>query len=161
MNVRIDNSPVHAGINDAWLLDGSGNQVPGGNSGPCGFIQFTDASQDVSLSFVASEPFKYASFSYDLFKGDTGDIISIGGYVFSTPLSYTLPGENDAFVLTGGIYTSTPSVVGLLSSCPQAAFGEVLYVSSLATDGSNVLAESVRGQYAASASGAFALTPVL
>lgn len=159
MILRIDNTPVTATMNDAWLLDSFGNPVPGGNSGPCGFIQFTDANQDVRLSFAASEPFNYANFHYNLYKGDTGALISVCGYVFTNPVSYKLGGSLEAFSLSGGIYTSTPTVTALLSGCPQAAFAETLSVASLATDGSSVLAQSLGYPYAASAAGAFALTP--
>ena len=156
--VRIDNSAVTASINDAWLLNAFGNEIPGGNSGPCGFIEFTSTSQNVSLSFVASEPFNYATFAYDLYKGSTGLIGSAGGYVFDTAPLFTLPGAPN-FTLAGGTYTDKPTVLALLSGCAQAAFSENLSVSSLATDGSSVLATSIGAPYAAGAVVAFALTP--
>jgi hypothetical protein len=156
--VRIDNSAVTATINDAWLLNAFGNEIPGGNSGPCGFIEFTSTSQNVSLSFVASEPFNYATFTYDLYKGSSGLIGSAGGYVFDTAPHFSLPGAG-SFSLAGGTFTDKPTVLALLSGCTQAAFSENLSVSSLATDGSSVLATSIGAPYAAGAVVAFALTP--
>lgn len=150
LKVRVDNSAVTADLNDAWLLDGSGSPIPGGNSGPCGFIQFSDTSQDVLLSFVASEPFNFATLDYTLTKGDSGAILGASGYVF-----------NDAppFVLSGGVYSDTPTVASLLGTCTRAAFAENLSVGSLATDGSGPLSETGY-PYAASATSAFALTPI-
>ncbi len=163
LNVRIDNSPVTAHLNDAWLLDGSGNQIPGGNSGPCGFITFTSASQNVSLSFVASGAFNYAYFSYSLIKGDTGGIIGIpsDNYVFDKSVAFTLNGVSYAFSQTGGsgTFSAAPTATDLLTGCPQAAFAESLTVYSLATDGSGQLWQTVGGPYAASSGVAFALTP--
>lgn len=150
LKVRVDNSKVTASINDAWLLTAGGQQVPGGNSGPCGFIQFTGDSQEVLLSFVASEPFNFATFSYGLTKGNSGGVLSASGYVFNSAAPFTL---------SGGTFSDTPTVAALLGSCPQAAFAETLTVSSLATDGSGLLATSVGYPYAAGYTAAFALTP--
>jgi hypothetical protein len=155
--VRVDNSKVIATINDAWLLDSSGNPVPFGNSGPCGFIEFTSSTPNVSLSFVASEAFNYATFSYTLYKGSSGPIGSAAGYVFeNAPFSLT---TSDSFTLAGGTYSDKPTILALLSGCTQAAFSQNLSVASLATDGSSVLATSIGAPYAASQVTAFALTP--
>jgi hypothetical protein len=157
--IRVDNTPASAGINDAWLLDSSGNPIRGGNSGPCGFLQFTDASLDVSVSFDVTASSNYGSFAYNAVKGDSGSVIAVSGYVFANPVAYTLSGGAEQFSLSAGTYTSTPAIGALLGSCAQAAFGETLNVISLATDGSSLLANSVGYPYAASAPGAFALTP--
>ncbi len=155
--VRVDNSKVIATINDAWLLDSSGNPVPFGNSGPCGFIEFTSSTPNVSLSFVASEAFNYATFSYTLYKGSSGPIGSAAGYVFeNAPFTLT---TSDSFTLAGGTYSDKPTILALLSGCTQAAFSQDLSVASLATDGSSVLATSIGAPYAASQVTAFALTP--
>jgi hypothetical protein len=162
LNVRVDNSRVTAQLNDAWLLDAGGSPIPGGNSGPCGFITFTNPSQDVSLGFIASGAFSYAYFSYSLIKGDTGSIISIpsNNYVFDTSVPFTLNGDSYAFSQAGGsgTFSASPTVTDLLSGCPQAAFAESLAVYSLATDGSGELWQT-GAPYAASSSVAFALTP--
>jgi hypothetical protein len=151
MKVRVDNSAVTADINQAWLLDGSGVPLPGGGSGPCGFIQFTALSQDVLLSFTASEPFNFATFSYNVTKGDSGaSVVGANGYVFESAPPFTL---------SGGVFSDTPSVSSLLGTCPQAAFAESLSVASLATDGTSALWESGDLPYYADETNAFALTP--
>jgi hypothetical protein len=150
LKVRVDNSDVTADINQAWLLDGSGVPLPGGGSGPCGFIQFTNPSQNLLLSFVASEPFNFATFGYDVTKGDSGaSVVSAGGYVFESAPPFTL---------SGGVFSDAASVASLLGTCPQAAFAESLSVYSLATDGTNALWESGYPYYAEETN-AFALTP--
>jgi hypothetical protein len=150
LKVRVDNSAVTANIHQAWLLDGSGMPLPNGGSGPCGFIQFNAPSQNLQLSFVASEPFKFATFDYNVTKGDSGaSVIGAGGYVFANAPPFTL---------SGGVFSDAVSVASLLGTCTQAAFAESLSVSSLATDGSGALWESGY-PYHAGETNAFALTP--
>jgi hypothetical protein len=157
LKVRVDNSAVTAHINDAQLLDASGNPVPGGTSGLCGFIDFSDPSQGLDLSFVASEPFKFATFSYGVTKGDSGtSVISTGGYVFESAASS--PAGAPTFDLSGGVFSAAPSVSFLLSGCKRAAFAELLTVASGATDGSSRLSQSGY-PYSAEETNAFALTP--
>jgi hypothetical protein len=149
VKVRVDNSAVTADIEDAWLLDGSGNPIPGGNSNACGFIQFSSTSQDVRLSFIASEPFDFATFSYAVTKGDSGSaVLAASGYVFASAPPFTL---------SGGLFSDAPSVAALLGTCPRAAFAESLAVASLATDGTSPLSET-GGPYYSSELNAFALT---
>jgi hypothetical protein len=151
LKVRVDNSAVTADINQAWLLDAGGNPLPDGGSGCCGFIQFTAPSQDVLLSFTASEPFNFANFSYNVTKGDSGaSVLGANGYVFESAAPFTL---------SGGVFSDTPSVSTLLGNCAQAAFAESLSVASLATDGTNALWESGLLPYYADETNAFALTP--
>lgn len=150
LKVRIDNSAVTADINQAWLLDASGAPLPGGGSGPCGFIQFSDPSQNLLLSFAASEPFNFATFDYNVTKGDSGaSVTGAGGYVFENAPPFTL---------SGGVFSDDPTVASLLGSCPQAAFAESLSVASLATDGTTALWESGYPYYA-DETNAFAPTP--
>jgi hypothetical protein len=148
--VRVDNSAVTADIHQAWLLDGSGIPLPSGGSGPCGFIQFTAPSQNLLLSFVASESFNFATFAYNVTKGDSGaSVVGADGYVFENAPPFTL---------SGGVFSDAPSVASLLGTCPRAAFAESLSVASLATDGTGALWESGYPYYAEETN-AFALTP--
>jgi hypothetical protein len=149
LKVMVDNSQVVANINDACLLDANGNPVIGGTSGPCGFIQFPTPPNSVLLSFVATEPFNRARFSYSLIKGSTGSILGASGYVFNSASPFTL---------SLGTYSDKPTIASLLGTCNQAAFAESLTVNSLATDGSTALCE-IGGPYSASRISAFALTP--
>jgi hypothetical protein len=149
VKVRVDNSPVTADIKDAWLLDASGVPIPGGNSNACGFIQFSETSQDVRLMFAATEPFNFATFSYGVVRGASGAAIpGASGYVFESAPPFTL---------SGGLYSDAFSVATLLGPCTRAAFGETLGVASLATDGSGALSETGYPYYASEIN-AFALT---
>jgi len=126
-NARIDNAPCVGLINDAELKD------TGAKSGSCGFIIYSDKTQDITLSFEASHPRNFAKFSYGVVKGDgsvaTG--INPGGYVISSV---------DGFTLAAGAFSNDFTVDSLLNGCPgQAAFSENLHVSSLATDGTSKL----------------------
>jgi len=126
-NVRIDNSPCVAHIEDAVLVETSAL------SGPCGFIIYNNTSDNVELSFEASQPRNFATFSYAVIKGNntvpTG--INPEGYVLSSV---------DGFTLSGGEFSDEFTVAGLLNGCVnQAAFSENLSVASMATDGTNRL----------------------
>jgi len=151
LKVRIDNSQVIGSVNDVWLLDGSGNPVPGGNSGPCGFIIYNDPARDVRISFNASEPFNFANFSFQVWIGDSGNISpeTQSGYVFSNVGIYTL---------ASGTFSTDVSITDLLGSCVgKAAYGVYMDVHSLATDGTNPL-WIYGGKYYASGDLAFALS---
>ncbi len=63
-NARIANAPCAAVLKDAVLKD------TGAKSGSCGFIIYTDVTQDITLSFEASHPRNFATFSYGVVKGD-------------------------------------------------------------------------------------------
>jgi len=122
-NVRIDNGPCAADIQDAKL------EETGALSGPCGFIKYTELSQHVHLSFEAAQPRNFATFSYGVVKGNntvpTG--INPQGYVISSV---------GGFTLSGGLFSEDFTVKSLLNGCiGQAAFSENLYVASTATDG--------------------------
>jgi hypothetical protein len=147
LKVRVDNSQVTALINPAGI-EGSGP------AGPCGMIQFANLQQNINLSFVASEPFNFATFSYGLVRGTSGTIASASGYVSEVTALSGLPALN----LSGGVFSGDMTVASLLADCPSAAFAETLSVSSLATDGS-VLLSGTGGPYYAFTSAAFALTP--
>ena len=142
VKVRVDNAHCHADIQDANItVDGVTEY-----SGRCGFLHYTDVSQTVHVSFIATQPRNFATFSFSVVKGngteDPG--ISQGGYVISSVGLYTL---------SGGVFADDVLVSQLLGTCPQAAFAENLYVASLATDGTRRLNE-----YDASDTNAFALS---
>jgi hypothetical protein len=127
MLVRIDNTRCNAHIHDAELNE------TGALSGPCGFIKYDNTGQHVHLSFEAMHPRNFATFNYNVYKGnhtqDTG--IHPSGYVLSSVSPFTL---------SAGVFSDDFTVADLLNGCPgQAAFSENLYVTSLATDGSNRL----------------------
>jgi hypothetical protein len=135
LKVRIDNAPVMASINDVWLLDNNGIVVPGSNSGPCGFIHYTDPSLKARLSFWATEPFSLATFDYKLVKGDSGDVIPAicNAYVFE---------DAGVFSQSGGLFSADILISTLLGHCIQGAYSQELKVYSLATNGSVQLSGS-------------------
>lgn len=142
--VRVDNAPITIQLNPTTLAG-----MPAGPN-PCGFLEYTDTTQDVILSFKASEPFGFATFGYTVSKGNVGVILDAGGYVFQSP---------SPFVLSAGTYTSSGQTVGdLLGGCTRAAFAENLTVYHLATNGSSPLWETFAPPYYGSTAAAFALT---
>jgi hypothetical protein len=146
--VRIDNAAVTAQINPVVLVSTGGSTV---TAGPCGMLESPEGDTPISfnLSFVATEPFNFATFSYDVYRGSSGVVLSAGGYVFASASPFTL---------SGGVFSDSAPVGSLLGTCPAAAFSENLSVDSLATDGTGPLWLD-GGPYAASDVNAFALAP--
>jgi hypothetical protein len=127
MKVRIDNASCVADIHDARINE------TGALSGPCGFIKYTDTAQHVHISFEASHPRNFATFSFGIVKGNGSQPTGIGasGYVLSAVTG---------FPLSGGLFNADFTVLSMLNGCiGQAAFSENLSVWSLATDGSTRL----------------------
>ena len=156
MLVRVDNSNVTAAINPATLLTSDGSAIPGSTVNPCGFLEFSDASQELGLSFLAAEPFGRATFGYDIILGTAG-LLSTNGYVFADSVACS-PASFGSFSQSGATFSDDPSISAMLNGCTSAAYAVQLSVASLATDGSNALSQTVSGFYA-SQTVAFALTP--
>ena len=142
VKVRVDNSACHADIQDANITVNGVTEY----SGRCGFLHYTNVNQTVDISFIATHPRNFATFSFSVVKGNNTENpgISQGGYVISSAGIYTL---------SGGVFSDDVPVSQLLGTCPQAAFAENLYVAALATDGTRRLNE-----YDASDTNAFALS---
>ena len=129
MNIRIDNAICGADIHDAMLVE------TGALSSKCGFIKYDNSNQHVRISFEASHPRNFASFSFGIIKGNNteGTGVAASGYVLSGV---------DGFTLTGVVFAKDVPVTQLLGTCPgQAAFAENLTVAALATNGSSRLNE--------------------
>lgn len=129
MFVRIDNAHCNADIHDVKLNE------TGALSGPCGFIKYDNTGQHAHISFEATHPRNFATFSFGIVKGNntvpTG--INPSGYVISSV---------GGFTLAAGLFSNDYTVLSLLNGCPgQAAFSENLSVYALATDGSRRLIE--------------------
>jgi hypothetical protein len=139
---RIDNAHCEADIQDANITINGATEY----SGSCGFLHYTDLNQQVHISFIATHPRNFARFSFGVVKGNNTQNPGINqdGYVISDAGSY---------ILSGGVFSRNVPVSDLLGSCPQAAFAENLYVSSLATNGTRRLHE-----YDDSDTNAFALS---
>lgn len=144
MKLRIDNQKCTAQIYTV-LVDGKASSTE------CGFVQYKDKStSNVNFRFRASHPNDFATFSFNVARGNSADPLSnadTGGMVVGSTANYTLGVD--------GIYRNAVNVGYLLGSCPdKAAFAEYLYVDGLHTNGTSIL-----DSFDASALAAFALEP--
>ena len=144
VKVRIDNSLCSADIQDATITVNGVTEY----SGPCGFLHYTQDSQKVHISFIASQLRNFATFHFWVVKGNNTDPITP-----SIDQSAYVDSGAGIYTLSGGIFAGDVLVSQLRGSCPQAAFAENLYVYSLATNGTRRLWE-----YDASDTNAFALS---
>jgi hypothetical protein len=130
--LRVDNNPCQAAINQV-SVDSASNVA-----GPCGFIEYANKSTSTAtISFIARHPHNFATFTFTTVKGSTGAVEAArdGGQVGQGGL------DAKGFINTPatGLYTKSVRVSDLLDangvSCDQAAFGETLDVTAMATDG--------------------------
>lgn len=144
MKLRVDNQKSTAVIYNV--------QVDGrASSTECGFVKYNNkASSEVAFSIRASHPNDFATFSFNVVRGNSNDPLSAAdtaGMVIGNTANYTL----DA----AGIYRNKVKVETLLGTCPdKAAFAEHLYVDGLHTNGTSIL-----NSFDASDLAAFALEP--
>ena len=144
MKVRIDNQKSTAQIYTV-LVDGKASSTE------CGFVQYDNkGTSDVNFRFRASHPNDFATFSFNVARGNSADPLSnadTSGMVVGSTANYTLGVD--------GIYRNAVNVGYLLGPCPdKAAFAEHLYVDGLHTNGTSIL-----DSFDASALAAFALEP--
>ncbi len=109
----------------------------------CGVLP-AGPSDQVTLGFLARHPNGFATFDFDVERGDNA-IVPIAEATSSALNGYV---EAPAFE-----YRKTITASLLLGACPQAAFAEEIYVNARATDGYSELS-----LYDARDLGAFALT---
>ena len=142
MVVRVDNNPTSAVINETWVDN------PLNKAGECGMIQYADKSNSKAhLSFRASQPFDFAWFGFNVFKGSSGTVHAVSGNVNDVPpvaaldliLTPTpsLQPSTDPYsynAVTSQFDTDKP-VSKLLGTCSDAAFAETLGVYGTASDG--------------------------
>lgn len=126
--VHVDNRVCHGNIEDPTV-----NTVPAGR---CGFLEYSDLSDNAHISFRASHPANFASFHFRVVR-------------VSTPLAEaTATGLVEAasvngFNRLGDLFGKNISINTLMTSglpagetpCTRAAFGEALHVYALATNG--------------------------
>lgn len=145
--LRVDNQPCEASI---------GNIAVDGNEAgtDCGFVPYISrASSHALFSFRAQHPNGFATWSFNVTRGNTGNALTAPddrGSVLGNSGKYTLGADgsfsNSTFPIT---------VADLLQTCPEkAAFAESLYVAALHTNGSSIVRSLDR-----SANAAFALEP--
>lgn len=145
MKVRVDNQKSTATIYNVEV-DGRASSTE------CGFVKYNDkASSDVNFRIRASHPNDFATFSFNVARGNSSDPLAsadTGGMVIGSTSNYTL-GTDD-------IYRNKVKVATLLGTCPdKAAFAEHLHVDGLHTNGTSIL-----NSFDASDLAAFALEPV-
>lgn len=129
ISVRLENSPCSASL----TLPHIGGVFAGAE---CGVLKYTAASNVVTLSFSASQPHGFASYSFTTERG-----------VNALPAPWSQSGP-----VGGGTITLSPTVAQLLGTCTVAGFAEYLYVAASAIDG-----EARQSQYDDSRSLAFVL----
>jgi hypothetical protein len=168
--VRIDNNVCHGNINDV--------QVAGGALGPCGFYELPaqlciDQKQkaNVTVSFMASHPYNFATFNFNLARGSYGTIgeLSASGSTDGHSPPSTQPDPYNGYARSGTTFSrifQADDLLNLVDSGPQpgcdrGAFAEYLHVHALATDGWNILTylDGPRGGANEIGLKAFALAP--
>ena len=139
--MRIDNDHCHAEINDA-LVDGSPTE------NLCGFGQYKNKDNSkVTLGFIASHPQNFATYSFNVIKGNghSAGPTDTDGYVTQA---------HDGYSVVSNVFTKNVDVSAMLGICDKAAFAENLYVRATHTNGNRRLEEYDRSDTAA-----FAIEP--
>lgn len=142
MVIRVDNNGTSALINETWV-DNTTNKA-----GECGMIQYADKSTSKAhLSFRAKQPFDFAWFGFNIYKGSSGLVHSASANVNNVPPvtaedrnpapppSYLPSAETYAFDHSNWQFDIDKPVAKLLEHCNEAAFAETLNVYATATDG--------------------------
>jgi hypothetical protein len=122
------------------------NTSPATGADTCGVLHYgSTKTTTVSLSFTASHPANYATFSTALVRGVTplGD----------PPLPTPLPSGPVTAAPAASPITPAPTVANLLGTCPTAGFAAEVYVAATMTNGNGR-----QSQYDAEALMGFVLT---
>lgn len=140
MVVRVDNNACSAAIIPT--------SVNGISDSACGFIEYNPGDQ-AQLGFVASHPFDFATFTFNVRRGTSGNLpeTSSSGQAGNTPVA-TAAGSY-AFGLVAGQYREHFNSIDLLGTCPQAAFSESINVAAMATNGHGRLSSLDASSHAA------------
>jgi len=149
MVMRFDNESCEA---DVFTLNVNDNPA---SLDCCGFVNYKPdgIEADLEITFEATHPNNFAVFSFGVVKGTCGPvpIANASGMVIDSASGYTLD-------TVTGVYSKHFTPSELLSECYEsgigkAAFGQNLYVYTMATDGQS------RVKHDASKNAAFALEP--
>jgi hypothetical protein len=141
--LRVDNDVAVANIHNAQV-DGSETETI------CGFGQYSDkATSQVTLIFEASQPQRFAHYSFSVVKGNGNPAgpTNTSGYVTQANNGY-------AYSAVDKLLSKDVAVSAMLGACNKAAFAENLYVAVTHTNGSRRLTEYDRSDTAA-----FAIEP--
>lgn len=121
MVVRVDNNPCEGVLQPV--------EIGGVAAGPCGFLEYANAAQPLTIRFRARHENDFATFDFDINRGSSGTIEGVSG-----PVGVSI----GSYAESNGDYVNTSVTVNdLVGSCPggRAAFAEDLYVTALATNG--------------------------
>ena len=126
MVVRVDNNRCAAQI-----LPVAGDVTP---DPVCGFHNYSDLSDDATLSFVARHPNNFARYGFVTERG-AGPAIPAA----STTGTAGEPGSGGFTEVANFTYSKDLGISVLIGSCDNAAFSERLDVSAMATNGYSTL----------------------
>ena len=160
MVVRVDNNPCSGTIFDA--------SINGQGAGPCGFLNYpagTGTTTSTILSFRASHPHNFATFTFEVARGSSGILtgVATSGVVGINHAPYTE---------AAGVYSHAFTVNELLNAngnlapaptppCDKGAFAESLHVSAMAYDGWVRLSNLDAPRAGESGLNAFAIAPIM
>ena len=139
MVVRVDNNRCFAEI---FPVGGDVTPDP-----DCGFHNYSDPSDDATLSFMARHPNHFATYGFSTTRGPGGTVAAAG--------TTGVAGEagTGGFLETSDFtYAKDVAVSALIGTCDNAAFAERLDVNATATNGYGTLSG-----YDAADNAAFAL----
>jgi hypothetical protein len=125
MVVHVDNNPCEAVIHPVKIGSHTAN--------PCGFLNFNNTGELVTVSFKARHENDFATFDFDINRGSVGLVEGASGKVGTAV---------DGYSEANGEYSKDVLVSHLLRAlnpgdepCARAAFAETLYVRAMATNG--------------------------
>ncbi|MCB9420729.1 MAG: hypothetical protein H6667_13055 [Ardenticatenaceae bacterium] len=125
MVIHVDNNPCEAEIHPVQI----GSRV----ANPCGFLNFNNTGELVTIAFKARHENDFATFNFDINRGSVGFVEGADGKVGTAVAGYSE---------ANGEYSKGVAVSYLLrpltpdgEPCVRAAFAETLYVKAMATNG--------------------------
>ena len=144
--MRIDNTACYADVLDA--------EVDGSPTDPiCGIGHYNDkVNDDVVLKFLAGHEHDFATYNFDVTKGNSNDVPAAdsSGNVTEINNGYTISQVLDTDGKLRDLYQkNTLKVAQMLGSCNMAAFAQVLRVHATHTNGDRRLHELDRSDTAA------------
>jgi len=134
--IHVDNRVCFGTINDV-VVNGLG-------AGVCGFLEYSDLSDNANISFRASHPGNFAVFDFDVYRVSTplpAASAPGAGWVGDAPGVEEL--IVTGFARLGDTFSKLVSIFTLMNdnlpldqtACTRAAFAEVLHIYALATNG--------------------------
>lgn len=131
MQIEVDNNASSAQIYEA--------QVGSISAGPCGFIEYGPGAS-VELAYRVRHLTHRATFAFDIFRGSAGTVeycrerSGVASAITHKKLGE--PAASSNYTRSAYRYARLATVAEMLSpGCRQGAFGELLYVKAIATDG--------------------------